>query len=100
MGVDAKATADLRKSMRATTTLAVRPYHTIDVLCFDKISQQSTSVPLSSNLQMQSKMLAYDSAVLELNKSRLRGASFPIVHTLLKISQEVSSDVRSPMFYS
>lgn len=45
---------------------------------------------------MQSKMLAYDNAVTELNKARLRGTSYPIIHTLLKISQEVSTDVRHP----
>jgi hypothetical protein len=43
---------------------------------------------------MQSKMLAYDQAVTELNKARLRGTSFPIIHALFKISQEISTDVR------
>ena len=57
------------------------------------IVKQSTAAPISNNLQMQSKMLAYDNAVAELNKARLRGTSYPIVHTLLKISQEVSTDV-------
>lgn len=46
---------------------------------------------------MQSKMLAYDFAITELNKARLRGTSYPVVHTLLKISQDVSTDV-SPIF--
>lgn len=42
---------------------------------------------------MQSKMLAYDVAVQELNKARLRGTSSPVVHTLLNISQNITNDV-------
>lgn len=42
---------------------------------------------------MQTKMLAYDHAITELNKARLRGTSYPILHTLLKISQDLVTDV-------
>ena len=42
---------------------------------------------------MQSKMLAYDQAVSELNKARLRGTSFPIVHALIQASLSANSDV-------
>ncbi|THH11355.1 hypothetical protein EW145_g702 [Phellinidium pouzarii] len=74
-GTDGRANNELRRSMRASTNLG-----------------QSNSGPLSNNLQMQSKMLAFDLAITELNKARLRGTSFPIVHTLIKISQDVSTD--------
>ncbi|KAI5120231.1 hypothetical protein M0805_000045 [Coniferiporia weirii] len=79
-GAEGKANGELRRTMRASTSLG-----------------QSTAGPLSSNLQMQSKMLAYDHAITELNKARLRGTSFPIVHTLLKISQDISTDRSSQL---
>ncbi|TDL28937.1 nucleoporin-interacting protein NIC96 [Rickenella mellea] len=75
---ETKGVNELRRSFR-TSTLS-----------------QSTTAPLSSNLQMQSKMLAYDVAVTELNKARLRGTSYPIVHSLLKIAHDVTTDVNFP----
>ncbi|PIL30799.1 transporter [Ganoderma sinense ZZ0214-1] len=42
----------------------------------------SASIGLSPNIQMQSKMMAYDRVVSDLNSARLRGTSFPIIHGL------------------
>ena len=39
--------------------------------------------------------MAYDRVVTELNVARLRGTSFPIVHSLIEASLAVASDVRS-----
>ena len=44
---------------------------------------------------MQTKMMAYDRVVTELNVARLRGTSFPIVHSLIEASLAVASDVCS-----
>jgi nuclear pore complex protein Nup93 len=44
-------------------------------------------------LQMQSKMMAYDRVISELNASRLRGVSYTIVHTLIEASLGVAQDV-------
>ncbi|RDX51475.1 nucleoporin-interacting protein NIC96 [Lentinus brumalis] len=55
----------------------------------------SASVGLSPSLQMQSKMMAYDRVVSELNTSRLRGTSFPIVHALVQASLSANPDPRS-----
>ena len=51
---------------------------------------------------MQTKMMAYDRVVTELNVARLRGTSFPIVHSLIEASLAVASDVRSSLcsFYT
>jgi len=46
---------------------------------------------------MQSKMMAYDRVIAELNSARLRGTSSPIVHSLISASAAVASDVR-PLF--
>ena len=46
---------------------------------------------------MQTKMMAYDRVVTELNVARLRGTSFPIVHSLIEASLAVASDVRSSL---
>ncbi|PFH50708.1 hypothetical protein AMATHDRAFT_144459 [Amanita thiersii Skay4041] len=58
-------------------------------------SALSTSVSPSLTLQMQSKMMAYDRVISELNAARLRGTSFPIVHALIEASLTASSDSRS-----
>ncbi|KAF9818485.1 hypothetical protein IEO21_02723 [Rhodonia placenta] len=47
------------------------------------------------NLQMQNKMMAYARAVAELNASRLRRMSYPIVHTLIEASLAVNTDPHS-----
>jgi len=39
--------------------------------------------------------MAYDRVVTELNVARLRGTSFPIVHSLIEASLAVASDVSS-----
>lgn len=44
---------------------------------------------------MQSKMMAYDRVVSELNASRLRGTSYPVVHALVQASLSANSDVSS-----
>jgi hypothetical protein len=44
-------------------------------------------------MQMQSKMMVYDQAISELNNTRLRGTSFPIVHSLIQASHRVNTDV-------
>ena len=38
--------------------------------------------------------MAYDRVISELNSARLRGTSFPIVHSLVSASAAVASDVR------
>jgi len=43
---------------------------------------------------MQSKMMAYDRVISELNTARLRGTSYPIVHSLISASVSVNTDVR------
>ena len=93
VGAEGKAGGELRKSVRASTALGVgfSKFYCGFILLFS--SQHSTASPLSNNLQMQSKMLAYDQSVTDLNRARLRGTSFPIVHALLKISQDIATDV-------
>jgi nuclear pore complex protein Nup93 len=44
-------------------------------------------------MQMQSKMMVYDQSISELNNTRLRGTSFPIVHSLIQASRRVNIDV-------
>lgn len=44
---------------------------------------------------MQSKMMAYDRVVSEFNTSRLKGTSYPIIHSFIDASLPLSaSDVR------
>ncbi|KAF9482410.1 nucleoporin-interacting protein NIC96 [Pholiota conissans] len=45
-------------------------------------------------LQMQSKMMAYDRVITEMNNARLRGTSFPIVHALAEASLALATDSR------
>ncbi|KAH9487230.1 Nucleoporin NIC96 [Psilocybe cubensis] len=54
----------------------------------------STTTP-SLSLQMQSKMLAYDRVIADLNAARLQGTSYPVVHSLVEASLAVASDPRS-----
>lgn len=44
--------------------------------------------------------MAYDRVVVELNASRLRGASFPIVHALVQATLSLNPDVRVLQLYS
>ncbi|KAM5530437.1 hypothetical protein V8D89_015912 [Ganoderma adspersum] len=64
VGGENRAVAELKKSAHGKSLL-------------------STSIGPSPNLQMQSKMMAYDRVVSDLNSARLRGTSFPIIHGLL-----------------
>jgi nuclear pore complex protein Nup93 len=43
---------------------------------------------------MQSKMMAYDRAVSELNAARLRGTSCPIIHLLMQAAASLNSEAR------
>lgn len=54
----------------------------------------------SPSLQMQSKMMAYDRPITELNQARLRGVSYPIVHALLQASTTLHPEVRIMYFAS
>ncbi|EIM91909.1 nucleoporin-interacting protein NIC96 [Stereum hirsutum FP-91666 SS1] len=51
----------------------------------------------SPSLQMQSKMMAYDRPITELNQARLRGVSYPIIHALLHSSLALHPDRTNPM---
>ncbi|KAI0641165.1 nucleoporin-interacting protein NIC96 [Trametes meyenii] len=55
----------------------------------------STSVGPAPNLQMQSKMMAYDRVVADLNAARLRGTSYPVLHALIQASVSTASDPHS-----
>ncbi|CCL98344.1 uncharacterized protein FIBRA_00338 [Fibroporia radiculosa] len=72
---DNMAVTELKKSMHGKNLLAV-------------------STGPSPSLQMQSKMMAYDRVISELNVSRLRGTSYPIVHALLNASLGANTDPR------
>jgi nuclear pore complex protein Nup93 len=49
---------------------------------------------------MQSKMMAYDRVVTEFNTSRLKGTSYPIIHSLIDTSLSLSaSDVRDFLLF-
>jgi hypothetical protein len=45
-------------------------------------------------------MMAYDRVVVELNASRLRGASFPIVHSFIQATLSLNPDVRVLQYHS
>jgi hypothetical protein len=49
---------------------------------------------------VQGKMMAYDRVVVELNASRLRGASFPIIHAFIQATLSLNPDVRVLQCYS
>ncbi|KAF9456680.1 nucleoporin-interacting protein NIC96 [Collybia nuda] len=76
VGGDNRALVELKKSTHSKSTL-----------------MSSTSPSLT--LQMQSKMMAYDRVISDMNAARLRGTSYPIVHSLITASLAVTSDLRS-----
>ncbi|KAJ7151727.1 nucleoporin-interacting protein NIC96 [Mycena filopes] len=76
VGGDNRAMAELKKSFHGKSSLA-------------------SSVAPSLTLQMQSKMMTYDRVITELNSARLRGTSYPIVHSLIRASLDVAPDPRS-----
>ncbi|KAJ6569434.1 nucleoporin-interacting protein NIC96 [Mycena capillaripes] len=76
VGGDNRAMAELKKSFHGKSSLA-------------------SSVAPSLTLQMQSKMMTYDRVITELNAARLRGTSYPIVHSLIRASLDVAPDPRS-----
>ncbi|KZT24692.1 nucleoporin-interacting protein NIC96 [Neolentinus lepideus HHB14362 ss-1] len=51
----------------------------------------STSGPIPS-MQMQTKMLAYDHIIADLNAARLRGESYPIIHALEDATRSMDGD--------
>ena len=55
-----------------------------------------TSVGPAPSIQVQSKMLAYDRVISEMNAARLRSTSFPVMHALIEASVSVGSDVSLP----
>ncbi|KAH7911827.1 Nup93/Nic96-domain-containing protein [Hygrophoropsis aurantiaca] len=55
----------------------------------------SASTGPSITLQMQSKMMAYDRAIGELNAARLRGTSCPIVHLLMQAAGSLNAEASS-----
>jgi hypothetical protein len=42
---------------------------------------------------MQNKMMVYDRVISDLNAARLRGTSYPIVHSLIEASLGVTANV-------
>ncbi|EGO19481.1 hypothetical protein SERLADRAFT_453453 [Serpula lacrymans var. lacrymans S7.9] len=46
-------------------------------------------------LQMQSKMMAYDRVIGELNSARLNGVSYPVVHSLMQAASSLNVDASS-----
>ncbi|KAI0056773.1 nucleoporin-interacting protein NIC96 [Artomyces pyxidatus] len=55
-------------------------------------SSLTLSTGPSPSLQMQSKMMAYDRAVSDLNAARLRGISYPVVHSFIQASLSLNPD--------
>ncbi|TFY73557.1 hypothetical protein EWM64_g10455, partial [Hericium alpestre] len=72
-GGESQAMAEWRKGSLAKSTLAL-------------------STGPSTSLQMQSKMMAYDRPVTELNAARLRGVSYPVIHSLMHASLSIIQD--------
>ncbi|KAH8101571.1 nucleoporin-interacting protein NIC96 [Cristinia sonorae] len=56
----------------------------------------SASTGPAPDVQTQSKMLAYDRVIVELNSARLRGTSYPIVHALMQASLSLNPEARAP----
>ncbi|KAH9913609.1 nucleoporin-interacting protein NIC96, partial [Amylocystis lapponica] len=52
----------------------------------------SASTGPSLNMQMQSKMMAYNRVIAELNTARLRGTSYPILHAFIDASLSGNPD--------
>ncbi|KAI6153159.1 nucleoporin-interacting protein NIC96 [Pisolithus tinctorius] len=75
-GADGKALAEMKKSFHSRANL-------------------SASTGPSLTLQMQSKMMAYDRTVCELNAARLRGTSCPIIHLLMQAAANLNLDPSS-----
>ena len=59
------------------------------------LTSSQLSMAPSPTLQVQGKMMAYDRVVVELNATRLRGASFPIVHAFIQAALSLNPDVRT-----
>ncbi|KAF9242364.1 Nup93/Nic96-domain-containing protein [Melanogaster broomeanus] len=73
---DNKALAEMKKSFHARGSLAA-------------------STGPSLTMQMQSKMMAYDRAIGELNAARLRGTSCPIIHHLMQAAGGLNAEASS-----
>ncbi|GBE78687.1 nucleoporin-interacting protein NIC96 [Sparassis latifolia] len=59
----------------------------------------STSIGPGLNLHMQSRMMAYDRVISELNAARLRGISYPIIHALIQASRSFNPDHLTQNFH-
>ncbi|KAG1777297.1 nucleoporin-interacting protein NIC96 [Suillus placidus] len=73
---DSKALAEMKKSFHGKAALAA-------------------STGPSLTLQMQSKMMAYDRAISELNAARLRGTPCPVIHLLMQAAASLNSEPSS-----
>ncbi|PCH33116.1 nucleoporin-interacting protein NIC96 [Wolfiporia cocos MD-104 SS10] len=70
---DNKALVDAKKSLHGKSILGA----------------STINVP---SVQTQSKMMAYDRVITELNAARLRGTSYPVVHALIQASLSLTQD--------
>lgn len=82
----------MKKSFHARGSLAVRSLYCRWEIHSCSIRQASTGPSLV--LQMQSKMMAYDRVVCDLNAARLRGTSCPIIHHLMQAAASLNQEVR------
>ena len=89
---DNKALAEMKKSFHAKGSLTVRKAFSFGI-SLSEISGQQASTGPSLTLQMQSKMMAYDRAIGELNAARLRGTSCPIIHLLKQAAASLNAEV-------
>jgi len=93
IGSDNRTSVDMKKTFRAKGNLSVSGF--LSTIEHSNSIWQATTTP-ALTLQMQSKMMAYDRVISELNTSRLRGTSYPIVHALMQASLTVTAaDVRN-----
>lgn len=88
---DNRAVSELKKSMGGKNLLAVSLCSITSLPLASQTMQASTGP--TPNLQVQSKMMAYDRVITDLNSARLRGTSYPIVHALIEASLAVNTNV-------
>jgi nuclear pore complex protein Nup93 len=86
-------TSDRRVGPLGKSSLSVSTLHICHILRISLPWIQASVVGPSLSLQMQTKMMAYDRVITELNNARLRGTSYPLVHALIDASRSIASDV-------
>lgn len=91
VGVENRAVSELKKSMGGKNILAVSTHSTLSRSFVSHCSQASTGP--APSLHVQSKMMAYDRVITELNAARLRVTSYPIVHALIEASLALNTSV-------